>query len=888
MNNTTFYIFKPQNKTLLSSANNNKIILKNKCVYINKTAAETYCEKNSIYWENADEKGCIWLYHNGFSGDGFIEKDGVREEILVQAEDAKYSLNYTNANHKDISFELYIGTRYNPDSRGFLEYGSLYFNKNKVIESFPCDDKGNILPDKSDNGFFRTSIIDGHLHAELDLSSIWVLGEEMVHNYIGDDFNLWSGSIDFSMDYNSITGKINEQKTDSSGVIGKGTEYNVIGNVCPSQEMQETQESNSFISTERMSKLKNSFSMIGDAPKSITELYTLKAPNMADANRLAVQTLYYLMVYYTADQTYDCKGTKIKWSSWFGMTKDKARELVIDTSSDILNLVEGSTAKKEVQDFLQKYAKASLSNSYSSSSDKTLEDALSGAKSRLSNYNYCTLPDLCSFYLEGDGEQCLAKDIGYCIAIEEINKYTYAKLTPGLIKYINDPNGGWAEKLYKQCLSNLQQLRITALSGSDGRTEISHKTMMLTILDNSKHDIEDGVDGKEKVAMTYGGAIYAKVFNLQLADLANSMGIEFISKDSGYFVELMRSIYGVIWEELQKDASDYFSKDILKQFQEEQKKYADLTKEEFIQTCIDMTEEGMELIANGSSIAALIPKLGSLSQKPWAAYTATICSIVFYATSIASLSTVFMNWDKSSLDEKIEAILTCVQGVANIALSFVKIKDIKILLDSSATFEEKANAALRLRFDGSDMTTIKGLAKANGEEFNITMENMAKRYNIDVLNPEGEAVRISKITRFFRVAEIAARILNILMMGFITVMSAIEISKEVKEGGYNISVYLEIISTSFMGISLICEAVGFVLDIIGITCSVLPIIGAVAAFAGIIFQIVAGALKKAVNPVVEFIKYELVPFLNSLTIPSEEWVKKHYSLNKTLMSAAIA
>lgn len=867
-----------------SSAGDHCITLSNNKVFHNDIPVEAYQKDNALYWEGEKGKGYIQLYFHGLAGHGFLEQNGVKQEVSVQAEDAVYELTYTNGKGKHLVYTFSMGTRKNPQTGGYLLYGKLSLGNTMIIESYQCDENGNIKEGQRDNGFFRTSFDNDHLHADLDLSTRWVVDADMVHDIFGEDFNLWSASFDFSPDYATISGHVFEQKTDK-GVTTKGTKYNLSG--CQPNIKNQMSAQTPVLSDAQISHFTEALETYGNSILSLTELYTLPAPNMKDANELATRTLYYLAVYYVADMSYNCHGTDIKWSNWFGLTKEKARDQVVDISDQILHLVEGEGAVKKVQDFLIKYAEATLSSSYSSSTDTTITDALSGAKNRLKDHAYCTLPDLCSYYLQGDGETCLSADPGYSIAMEEINKYAYAKLTPGLSKYIEDKNGGWAEKLYHQCLANLQQLRITKLSGSSGSTEISHKTMILNILDGSLHEISDDVEGKGKVTMTYGSAIYAKVFNIQLAELADSLGVEFVSVGSENFVKMMKEIYNILWGELQKETSDYFSKDILEQLQKMQKEYDDITQEEFVQSCIDISIAGMELIGEGKTLASLIPKLASLSEKPFAAYSATICSIVFYATSIASLATVFMNWDKATPAEKAEAILTCIQGVANIAVSAVKIYDIKVLIDPNASFDAKINSALRLKYDGEEMSTIKGLAKAKGgdADFAETIQDIGKQYSMEVIDSTGERMQVSKATKFFRIGEIFVRALNVLLMGFMTVMAAIEIAKEAKEGGYTTTVCLEIVSTSLMAVSFICEAISFVGDIIGMTCSFIPIIGAVAALGGIIFQIVASSLRKPINPLAEFVKDTLVSFLNGLTIPSEQWVKEHKEKDQLLLAS---
>lgn len=855
------------------------ISVSGKHVLYGETAADTIQVDNALYWEHEGEEGCLWLYHNGLCGHGYVIQNGHKYELDAQSDDAVFTLTYKNAEGSTVTADLHAGTRNHPATGGFLAYGALYFHGNKIYESYECDEDGNIKEGQSDNGFLQ-SVFDGHLRFHISLAPLWdALGEDMVHNFIDPDFNIYSGTIDISPDFSRVTGgTIAEQNTKTVGdekVTEKGREYKLLAlNQC--FKMLDSTD-NVKLSSVRVDELKKSFRTFGNAPASITELFTLPAPDMYAANQKATETLYYLTIAYVADKTYNCGGQDIKWENWFGMNKQTAETRVKDIDYRILNLI-GSQADQRVKDFLLKYAKATLSNSYVSSTDSTLQDALSGAKSRLNgDKSYCSLPSLVSYYLQGDGEHSLSNDPGYCIAIEEINKYVYAKLTPNLLKYIENKPEEWAEKLYAQCCANLQMLKLTAISGSKGSTDISHKTMMLNLLDNTKHDgIITNAQGVS-TPITYGAAIYAKVFNLQLSEMADLLGDGYLDPKSANYIEMMKHIYGVIYGELQKAQSDYFTKDILEAFQNEMKDFADLTQELFVQTCLVMTESGLNMLAHGSSLTAVIPKLKSLSPKPWAATCGSVVSIIMYAASIASLSTVFMNWDKATGLEKAEAVLICVQSVANIAVSGVKFTSIRTLVNGNASPAEKINAALRLKFDGEEMSSIKGLAKAGGfeniEEFGM---ETGGRYGAEL--GADTAQNVSKFTKFFRVAEAAVRALNVLLMGFIVVISSLEIAKEVASGGWNVSVIMEVLSTACLAAAAVIDAIVLVGEIFfSATFTVLPVVGAVIALCGLIFQIVAMLTRKPKNPVVEFIKDVIVTFLNILDIPSREWVETQKS-----------
>lgn len=493
-------------------------------VFYGNTAVDTIQIDNALYWEHEGEEGCLWFYHNGLCGHGYVSQNGNQYQLDAMSDDAVFPLTYVNGKGSSITAELHVGTRNNPETGGFLEYGALYFHGKKVYESFQCDEQGNIQKGQSDNGFLR-STFDGHLCFVLSLSALWdALGADMVHDFIGADFNIYSAAVDITPDYSGISdGVITEQSTSTRiekgvqiKVTGKGRDYKLK----PVNEWAgRIKAVKNRINTSRENELKIKFNAFGDAPMSITELYTLPAPDMYAANQKATELLYYLAIAYVGDKTYNCGGSDIKWSNWFGMTKETAETRIKDVDYRILDLI-GNKADKRVTDFLQKYAEATLSNSYVSSTDETLRDALSGAKTRFSgDKSYCSLPSLVSYYMQGDGDKCLSKDPGYCIVMEEINKYVYAKLTPKLLNYMENSPKEWAKKLYNQCCANLQMLTLTAISGTKGSTEISHKTMMLNLLDDTKQDeIITNAEGAS-TPITYGAAIYARVFNLQLAIL---------------------------------------------------------------------------------------------------------------------------------------------------------------------------------------------------------------------------------------------------------------------------------------------------------------------------------------------------------------------------------
>lgn len=875
----------------------NELIYDTGDVILGNEIQQTYQKDNALYWENSKEKGCVWTYYNGLAGHGKIRRNGLEQEVTVQADDVEYDICYRNGNL--VKYTIAMGTRKHPKTGGFIIYGCLYLNRDgekiKIIESYQCDENGMMKPGEVDNGFFKTSLQERCLQLQIDCTSIW-FDAALVHELYGADFNLWSATLKLNLDCSCIEeGIVFEQGTSDEGVTTMGGKFTVIKTKsCFSTALPE--KPRRALKTDTV-RLADSMLAMGNAPMSITQLYTLPAPNMKEANEEAIHVLYYLSVYYVSEKEYTLGGYTYKWNEWFGIPKETAKEEIIAVNKKILGLVDGEKAVDSVKKFLEKYAEIMLSYSYVNSREPDILKAFSTIRETLQKKaSYCSLQELCAYYMEGDGEETLSADPGYIYAMEEINKYTYAKLTRGLEAYIEDSAGLWGQKLYEQCDTNIQQLRIVTLTSSDGSTEVSHKCMMLSVLDTELHMISNSEIKEDKaVSMTYSAAIYAKLFNLQLAEMANNLGIEFLCPEdmdsdtaAKYRHEIMTQVFGCLWDELHQENSNYFSKEVKDQFKEFAEASAKVAKETYIQHCLDITEYSLQLLNSGTSIISLLPKINTFAnQQNKCTLAAPIVSIVTYAMSMASLSTVFMDWKAATPVEKTEAVLICIQGVANISISAAKIADMRILL-GNASPEQKIHAATRLRYGGTDLDVLKSMGSANNCDVDGLMENAGKRYYAEVKDSGHASARAKFATKFFKIAEIAVRVLNIIIMGFMAVVSAIQIDKDVRENGYTTSAYLSIISTSMMCISFICEGVTLVLDIIGVSCSFVPIVGAVAAFVGLVFSITASSLQVQKNPVVEFAKSYLVPFLNELPIPSKEWVEERSKVSMVRHGFALA
>lgn len=199
-------------------------------VVIGDEVQQTYQKDNALYWENKQEKGCVWLYYSGLAGHGKVCRNGLEQAVSVQADDVEYDICYRNGNL--IHYTIAMGTRKHPKTGGFLIYGCLYQRqgkeKKKIMESYQCDENGVMKEGEVDNGFFKTSIQDRCLQLEIDCSSLW-FDASFTHDLFGEKFNLWEATLKLSLDYSCIEeGFVMEQGTSDEGVTTAGGKYTVI------------------------------------------------------------------------------------------------------------------------------------------------------------------------------------------------------------------------------------------------------------------------------------------------------------------------------------------------------------------------------------------------------------------------------------------------------------------------------------------------------------------------------------------------------------------------------------------------------------------------------------------------------------------------------------
>lgn len=806
----------------------------------------SYYGKGVHYWERGTERGCMWLRHYGLMGEGFIERVGIRRNFKAGSENI-YTLSYTNSEKEEVCLEFTLGVDFD-QSGGSMIYCKLNYQQQAIVDYHAGDPEQGILHmslNKEDN-----------LHIDADFSTLW----ESVAYLLPAGFYVHDLSMDFDSTYDHVTGTVREAVHDgrsemSFGLYGRLRDEDVEVLRRRRKRFQMNSAANALLRERFLANVGT------DSPCSIDELFGLKEPTsiikdgktitgQQQVQNKAVETLYYLAVYHTAEIERD----GVKYADIFGINKQYAEERVREISPEILDLL----SNEEVKDFLVKYAKVTLGNAVAASQDHELRESLH------------EVPDAakrCRNYMSGQSSaHTMSKETGFNIAMTVITKHVYACMVPNLRKYFADGEN-WGKKLYDYALKRLAMLKTSDLAGT---SRITHIAMMLGFLNDKKQNIsyKDGSETKT-AELTYGAAFYLKVFNMNLAEIAGK--VNFDADNHANFLKMMQYVFGVLYDELQKEESDKFMPEILEELKDEMKEFDDMTRESFIDCCLEITEAAMEVLLTVGDLITCITWIGNKYANSPKMYKIGKCvCLAFMSFSLFQCVRMFIDWKDLNWMEQAESICVFVTGVANAGAVLIRWRAVNILMSRSATASEKINAANVLKFGGEDFDVISGMGRAGGTELVETAEN-AGRYVSSIQTAEGVQAQLTRCTRLFKVFSIVLRIVNVLLLAFTVVMMGFDIAADFKCDRMAAIKSMDILGTVFTGVACILDGVSLVLDLAGVVCNAVPVVGAICMVLGFVFSIVCMIFKakdRPEPPVVKFIKDEIVPFLKQLDMPT--------------------
>ncbi|MDR3765930.1 MAG: hypothetical protein Q3Y08_02690 [Butyricicoccus sp.] len=804
-----------------------------------------YYGNKTYYWEQGDASGCLYLDSFGLPLNGFLECKGTRRDFRCDYE-IEFQMSYTSSANQEVPMRFCLGRE--EDETGDGIFYCKFWAKDQLIVDHK---KGDPL-----QTCFQMPVGE-ELCIDLDLSTIWSIGASMMPN----GFFVKNLHMVFGATFNDLTGSVTEIEGPAGG---DGGVHNTLKGevVIPEQDQVLYRARAAFQASQQTNaRLKENFrKKVGaEPPCSIDELYTIPEPSavVGDDHKVvtgqqqvqnkSAETLYYLAVYYMADTSSE----DVSYADMFGITKEYAKTRVEEISATLLDLVKDT----DVQSFLEQYAKATLGNAVAKSSDAQLQKSLDEISDPAGR---------CAYYMSGtthDG--AMNQNPGFSKAMQQINKYVYSAMSPTLRKYYaNGPY--WAQKLYDYAVARKVLLKASTI---EGMSKVTHLSMILTFLDDQKHEIPYQSGGKTMTAsLPYGAALYMQIYNLSMAEMMNNVNFEADGKTT--FLQIMENVFGVMYDELAKEKSDKFSDEILKEIKEELAEYGELTRKEFIDQCLNIADEAISGVGAIGDLLQCFSRINKwCAEHPKTLVFGKCAALSMYAFSMFFCAQMFTSWSELNTLQKAEAVGAFLAGAANAGETALRWLSIKTLLNPNASLADKLNAATRLKFGGENFDVIQGIGHVGGTDLVETTENAA-RYVSSIQSSSGVTTQLSRFTKLFRIGEIALRIVNVVLLALAVVITTLDIIADFKNNRSAAIKALDILDAIGLGAAVILEAVSMTLDLVGVVCDAIPIVGAICMLVGLIFS-VAGMIVKAKSdpPMIRFIKTEIVPFLQNLPVP---------------------
>jgi len=160
-----------------------------------------------------------------------------------------------------------------------------------------------------------------------------------------------------------------------------------------------------------------------------------------------------------------------------------------------------------------------------------------------------------------------------------------------------------------------------------------------------------------------------------------------------------------------------------------------------------------------------------------------------------------------------------------------------------------------------------------------------------LVKTEALAETATKWMSFSKVAGAFAQGMTVLAMGAACVCTGFQIANDFSTGQPVAVKVLDIMEMVANGVAFLAEAGAGLAALAGIeVCSVIPIIGIVAAIVGIAIAIVSIFIKRTPPPTPEetFVSDHSVPFINGILSPAKAWLDAQNKIATHLNDAALA
>lgn len=891
-----------RNVALLSGTkqtNNLEIINGN--VYVNNVLQKTVHKDNTLYWEDNDGR-CWTIKADNPMGPyrGIMMHKGniLRFTALPST---SYMLCHPwigqNGNSENVRIRLEYGL--SPSKGGgffsFCKFGCMSGDKAELVIT-NLEDKEKKDEEIFDQYYASISVDTScNILFKIDLSGIIPFLEEMGLDYgIATNYNLHT-----TPGFTEIVGKAMD---DDGTEVDVKTEKRLTGtseSVCFSQN-EKSVLMNNFIQSNMFALLKDDV-----APMSVTELYSLSAPDPEKINDDYSSLLTSIFIYFGFDESYHYKpgNMDIPYSSWLGTTTKEAefskiKGILHFNDSEANNFLSKLKDSKEldIMESVDKFAKVSICNSFASSGVEKIIDAfdlgqLPPFKDKKTTISYKSNYYFNGYYSKKD------KNMDSFIANPKMNnlqtllmRELYTNRVQGLRKYLDSKEvtpESWAEKLYNHCVLNINNILLTTYATGGNKSLLKHLCTMLDLLcDKPKVPVDQKASNDKTEFLSYGSALYLYVMSFGTSQLADSLSI---TEDN---VDECRTYLTMFFHQL---AEDYFhnteklAPEIVNTIAEINQKY-NLKTAEDMKTAYDAHMD--EMIAILVKDFSKNPITTGLIKNPFAkSIYGELGVMAMYGLVFFMLLPTFTNWKNASDEERAFAVLGTVRIVVGVGCDVVRLAAIRTLSNPNSTIAQKKNAVQRLKYGGDDFNTIRDIYKSKNGSNNINivdeLENTA-RYRAK------SDVDINLTTKSFRMANILLRSINIAIMGFAVYEMGKKLVMDIQNGEGALVITFDVLQEVCLGASLICEGVSLVLDCMGLACEVIPLVGVGFMIGSLVISMLEQLLvkpKEKDSPEVAFTKDVLSSFAVSLPYPDQKWIDEYIlkknKINKLLLAKAL-
>lgn len=866
-------------------------------IFIDNTPVESVLHHNTFYWEHGeDEHKSRWALMAGNPIKPYV---GVMEHygnknIFIALPSARYNLSYmyndtiTGA-QLNVKFILEYGLE--QDTDGYHAYCRFFYNSEQ--EGLILAGSNAIMDKKEEEAMYTSNGVSisvntkGNLCVVADFSSTVEVARSIFPDFLPGFASYFN--IEISYTFEKITGTAQYSSSQAEMSIQQE-----VANRLKASKVNIKQQHGKLLNAMAESGFSNILSSY-QAPLSPADLFSLSAPNAQTVSEQYSQLLFSTIMYYSFDLNfhYTPNNTNISYGQWFGVHKDaalnsikgilgyKETESVVKYLDDLIG-----SDKQKFMDFVSDFSKATLSNSFSSTGKQDILNAFN-----LSVASGTTKQDaisyICRYYFNGtyeaDGsipasmrmnpiavkiQKKLMSSL-YEVQVEGFSRYTRLEV---------DQKKEWAEKLYNNCVKNIAGISVQLYAPGGNKSHLKHLCTMLDCLDDSEQiAVEEDTNNENKIS--YSGALYTHILNLSTTELTDSLTIneDNVEICRIYIKEFFYQLADIYFRKSEQLAPD-IERAIANLVQECNAKNAEQMHE-----AVDAHLE--EMISLMTRTFANNPISTGLAKNPFAkSLFGELAPLAVYGLAFYLVYPTFKEWQTATDVERGVAVALTIRVVAGVTCDAMRLSAIKTLSNPNATLSSKINAAQRLKFGGDNFGTIRDIFNAgNKQNFSLPQDLVeSARYKISPTYAQD----VSKVTKFFRMANVALRVTNVALVGFAAYSLGIKITHDIQNHESDAIIAMGILEEICLVGSGVLELISLGLDLAGIVCEFIPYVCVILMVFTVIFEFITSLLEskkpKPDSPEVSFTKLVLSPFVSLIPYPTQEWINKNCKENNVI------